>query len=738
MAKVKLLGQYAEVVVEVPSRQVDRPFHYRVPESLQPLSVGSRVLVPFGNRTIAGYVMGYSDPPTAVKIKDIKAVVGGGLSPELMELARWLAKKYLCTLSESLHCVLGPGREPKKVPQGLFAAISDAQLVKLKLTAKQQQVMEQALAHPGLNKTELAQISSVSTATVTTLIKKNLLRWSSRTDVGAEQATEPLPQLTEEQRQVLGAIAVAVDEEAYSAFLLHGVTGSGKTEVYLNIIARVLSQNRQAIVLVPEISLTPQMVSIFKKRFGNAVAVLHSRLSDGERYAERERIEQGQAQVVLGARSAIFAPVPKLGIIIIDEEHEPLYKQEENPKYHCRDVALHRAKLNNAVVILGSATPALESYCRTEINGPYQLLSMTKRVADRPLPEVAVVDMREEMASGNKSIFSRALLNKMAVRLEKQQQVVLFINRRGYATFIVCRQCGEVLKCPHCDISLTYHNDGVLRCHYCNYQRPTPKKCPHCQSDAIGFFGVGTQRVEEEVRRFFPQANVLRMDGDTTSRKGAHQEILDAFKAGEGDVLVGTQMIAKGLDIPGVTLVGVVSADTMLHMPDFRAAERTFQLLTQVAGRAGRGVNVGETIIQTYSPEHYSIVTAQSHDYAGFYNKEMNLRRALKYPPFYYLSRILITGEDEQLVEVVAKQLKDILAQTVAKVPSEQQAMVLGPAPAALSKVQKKYRWQIMIKARTLVATRAITGNGVKQWEENNRLRNRVSVSIDMEPQFLM
>lgn len=736
MVDTKLAPQYAEVVVEVPSRQVDRPFHYSVPVHLQPLPVGSRVLVPFGNRTVAGYVMGYSEPAGDFKIKDIKSVVGGGLSPELMELARWLSKKYLCTLSESLHCVLGPGRDPKKTPQGLYAAVDGGQLAELKLTAKQQVVMTNALANPGLNKTELAAISEVSTATVTTLIKKELLLWSQRTDAVSD--TDQQPPLTPEQAQVVETIETTVNNDSYAAFLLYGVTGSGKTEVYLQVIANVLAKNKQAIVLVPEISLTPQMVAVFKKRFGDQVAVLHSRLSAGERYAERVRIEQGTAQVVLGARSAIFAPVPKLGIIIIDEEHEPLYKQEENPKYHSRDVALYRAYLNQAVVVLGSATPALESYCRTEDRGPYQLLTMSKRIADRPLPSVEVVDMRQELASGNKSIFSRALLDKMADRLAKGQQVVLFINRRGYATFIVCRQCGEVLKCPHCDISLTYHNDGVLRCHYCNYRRSTPKQCPDCQSEAIGFFGTGTQRVEEEVRKYFPEANVLRMDGDTTSRKGSHQEILDAFRSGAGDVLVGTQMIAKGLDIAGVTLVGVVSADTMLHMPDFRAAERTFQLLTQVAGRAGRGVTPGETIIQTYSPEHYSIITAQKHDFISFYNQEMHLRRALKYPPFYYLARILISGEDGQLTEVVARQMRDVLTQVAAAAPREQEPIIMGPAPAALSRVQKKYRWQLMIKTRTLAVTRAITGNAVTLWEKNNKLRNRVSVSIDIEPQFLM
>ncbi|MBM7855738.1 primosomal protein N' (replication factor Y) [Desulfohalotomaculum tongense] len=734
-------NKYAEVFVEIPSRQLDRPFHYIVPQHLQPLPVGSRVLVPFGSRTVPGYVVDYSLPPEGVKVKPVQKVLGEGLTPELLELARWLSTRYFCTFAESLHCVLGPGREKKRVPRGLYAAVEKQQLAALSVTPKQRGVLETALARPGLNRTQLARAAGVSASTVGTLLKKKLLKWAAGdTAVNNEETrAEKPPPLTLEQQEVVGHLKRAISRGGYGAFLLHGVTGSGKTEVYLAAIAEVLKRGKQAIVLVPEISLTPQMVSVFCRRFGSKVAVLHSRLSAGERYGEHRRIQRGEALVVLGARSAVFAPVPKLGIVIIDEEHEPMYKQEENPKYHAREVAVQRARITGAVVLLASATPALESYCRAEPGGPYRLLTMTKRVKNLPLPRVEVVDMRREMDAGNRGIFSRLLLEKITERLEQRQQVVLFINRRGFATFIVCRKCGLVLKCPHCDISLTYHYDGFMRCHYCNYNQRAPEICPRCSDDAIGYFGAGTQKVEQEIRRCFPQARVLRMDGDTTGRKGAHQEIIAAFKEGRGDILVGTQMIAKGLDMPNVTLVGVVNADTMLYMPEFRAAERTFQLLTQVAGRAGRGRYPGETVIQTHSPEHYSIIYARNHDFLSFYNQEMQLRRALKYPPFYYLSRVLVSGENHQRVEKAAREIRHLLDQLAGAVEQEEKkVIVMGPAPSTLSKIQKRYRWQVLIKGRMAGSVRQVTAEAVQLWGRKSGGRSEVSVSVDIDPQFLI
>ena len=727
------MSSYAEIIVEVASRRVDRPFHYLVPDNLQPLSVGARVLVPFGSRKVPGYVVGYSAPPKNIAVKEVAGVIGGGLPPDLMRLADWMSKKYICTLAESLQCVLGPGREEKRISRRLFAKVNTCQLTALKLTSKQKTVLTNAIENPGLTKADLARISNVSVSTVAALLNKGLLYWDEQPFFNQQLELDQPPVLTPEQQKVVKTVKTALERGGFDAFLLYGVTGSGKTEVYLNSIEAALQKNKQAIVLVPEISLTPQMVSIFHRRFGAKVAVLHSRLSAGERYRERLRIERGDAQVVLGARSAVFAPVRNLGIVIIDEEHEPLYKQEENPKYHAREVALYRGRLAGAVVLMSSATPALESFCRAEPEGPYQLLKMTKRVGDRSLPEVHVVDMRQESGAADGWIFSSVLLQKIKQRLDSQQQVVLFLNRRGYSSFVVCRNCGHVLKCPSCDISLTYHYDGKLRCHYCDHLEHAKKICPECGSKEIGYLGMGTQKVEEEVRRLFPGVRVLRMDGDTTGRKGAHEEILAAFKAGYADVLVGTQMIAKGLDIPNVTLVGVVSADTMLYMPDFRSAERTFQLLTQVAGRAGRGKYPGETVVQTYNPDHYSIKCARHHDYIRFYQQEMKLRRALKYPPFYYMSRILLSGKQADLVEKAANEFRQALLKDAAAC----ELIVLGPAPAALAKIQKRFRWQLVLKGRRAGEVRSATAQAVYLWDEKSALKNKVTVTVDIDPQFL-
>lgn len=724
------MSNYAEIIVEVTSRQVDRPFHYRVPEHLQPLPVGSRVLVPFGSRTVPGYVVGYSTPPGNISLKEVIKVIGGSLTPDLMNLAKWMSQKYLCTLAESLQCVMGPGREKKRIAKGIFSKLNISQLTEINLTPKQHSVMLNAINHPGLSKTELAKISGVSVSTVGNLINKKLLVWDEPPITGPEELSKP-PQLTAEQKSVVAKLKTAINRGRFAAFLLYGVTGSGKTEVYLNAIEMILQRKKQAIVLLPEISLTSQMVAIFRGRFGNKVAVLHSRLSAGERYRERLRIERGDAQVVLGARSAVFAPVPKLGLIVIDEEHEPLYKQEENPKYHARDVAIYRGRLADAVVIMASATPALESFCRAEPKGPYQLLTMTKRVGKHLLPKVHVVDMREEPGSG---ILSNTLIQKIQERLNSKQQVVLFLNRRGHSPFVVCRTCGSVIKCPSCDISLTYHHDNVLRCHYCGYAERAKNVCPQCGGKEIGYLGIGTQKLEQEVRRLFPQAGVLRMDGDTTNRKGAHEEILSAFKDRQADVLIGTQMIAKGLDLPNVTLVGVVSADSLLYMPDFRSAERTFQLLTQVAGRAGRGETPGEGVIQTYNPEHYSIRYAKLHDYIGFYRQEMKLRRALKYPPFYYLSRILVSGRQSDTTERAAMEIRQILEKNL----PAYKLIILGPAPAPLARMQKQYRWQIVLKGRQIAEVRQATALAISLWDKHSAAKNKVKITVDIDPQYLI
>ena len=526
-----------------------------------------------------------------------------------------------------------------------------------KRNTKQIMVIDYFISNPKpIERQKILSLLGISSSVIKSLVDKGIL-YESMQEVYRDpyqdrifEHTEPL-QLTEEQSVAIKPILQTIEEKRHDVFLLYGITGSGKTEVYMQSIQKVLEEGREGIVLVPEISLTPQMVNRFKGRFGDEVAVLHSGLSIGEKYDEWRKIQRKEVRVAVGARSAIFAPFENLGIIIIDEEHETSYKQEDNPRYHARDVAIERARTHNCPVILGSATPSLETFARAK-KGVYQLLTLSKRMNDQSLPTVDIVDMREELREGNRTMFSRVLYDKLQDRLMKKEQTVLFLNKRGHSSFVMCRDCGYVIQCPNCDISLTYHRyQQQMKCHYCGYEAVVPTICPECTSEHIRYFGTGTQKVEEELGKIFPEARVIRMDVDTTSRKGSHEKLLTAFEEGKADILLGTQMIAKGLDFPNITLVGVLSADTMLHLPDFRSSEKTFQLLTQVSGRAGRHELAGEVVIQTYSPEHYSIELASQQDFDQFYQKEMMIRKIHQYPPFYYLA--LITVSHEELMKVV-------------------------------------------------------------------------------------
>ncbi len=540
------------------------------------------------------------------------------------------------------------------------------------------------------------------------------------------------PSFTPQQEAALKPICDQIEAGEYGAFLLHGVTGSGKTEVYLEAIERTLAAGREAIFLVPEISLTPQMVERFKARFGADVAVLHSALSQGERYDEWRKIIRRQVKVVVGARSAVFAPFQNVGLIVIDEEHESSYKQEETPRYHAREVALWRARENGAVVLMGSATPSLETYALAA-RGRYTLLEMPERVGSRPLPRVHVVDMREELRAENRSMFSRLLYEMIGDRLAKQEQMVLFLNRRGFSTFVMCRSCGYTLRCVHCDISLTYHKTNhTARCHYCGYTIVQPAHCPECQSEHIRFFGTGTQKVEAELARLFPGIRVIRMDVDTTSRKGAHEELLHKFRTGQGDVLLGTQMIAKGLDFPRVTLVGVIAADTSLHLPDFRAAEKTFQLLTQVGGRAGRHELEGDVVIQTYTPEHYSIVHATRHDYPSFYRDEMMQRRRTGYPPYYRLVLLTFSHEEVPVVIRAAHTVADFLRPQLAET-----TILLGPVASPIPRIKDRFRFQIMLKYRDEPRLSDLLAQAVDVFEEGNK-QQKVLMTIDVDPHVLL
>lgn len=633
---------FAEIALDLPVRGC---FHYEIPISLAgSAAVGKRVRVPFGPRKLQGYIVALSATSPVAKTKPIDSIIDENpiLTEELLALTRWVAETYQAGWGETI-----------------------------------------AAALPGL-------------------LRRGKRDGKPRFEQEEETAESTLPMIfTAEQKTAFEPIREAIRSGNGGAFLLHGVTGSGKTEIYLQAIDEVLAKKQGSIVLVPEISLTPQAIERFRGRFGaDAVAVIHSGMLDTQRYQEWRRIQSGEARIVVGARSAIFAPVENLGLIVIDEEHEPSYKQDDAPRYHAREVALRRGQINHATVILGSATPALETYyAATQPNPAIRLLELTERVEEQALPEVQVVDMKSDSAHHSRSrIFSRPLEDAIAQALETGQQGILFLNRRGFSTFIHCRQCGAAARCPSCQTALTYHMaEKKLLCHSCHTTHEAGIACGECKGPYIKFQGTGTERVESELARVFPQARVARMDTDATKLRGTHAKILNEFKAHKIDLLVGTQMIAKGLDFPKVTVVGVISADTALNLPDFRAAERTFCLLTQVAGRAGRGKLPGRVIVQTYAPHHYAIQAARQHDYASFYKQEIAIRRQLKLPPFTRLVELTVRSMQENQASVWAAQLADQLRRGL---PPEIQ--VLGPAPAPIPKLRRQYRWHLILKAPTL------------------------------------
>ncbi|MBN8207423.1 primosomal protein N' [Bacillus sp. NTK071] len=584
---------------------------------------------------------------------------------------------------------------------------------------------------------ELMEVLDTTRSTIKSLVSKGILKEEEvelYRDPYKGRSFKPSRalELTDLQQNAISPILESIENQFYGTFLIHGVTGSGKTEIYLQSIHRVLEQGKEAIVLVPEISLTPQMVTRFKSRFGSEVAVLHSGLSRGEKYDEWRKIHRKEVKVVVGARSAVFAPFTNLGIIIIDEEHESSYKQEENPRYHARDVAIKRGEHYQCPVVLGSATPSLESYARAS-KGVYTLIELLQRVNKQAMPEVSIVDMREELRSGNRSMFSNELFDKLKDRLEKKEQTVLFLNRRGYSTFVMCRDCGFVVECPHCDISLTYHkNNGTMRCHYCGHEERFPSNCPECESEHIRFFGTGTQRVEEELTKILPEARVVRMDVDTTRRKGSHEKLLNQFGEGKADILLGTQMIAKGLDFPNVTLVGVLAGDAMLHLPDFRASEKTFQLLTQVSGRAGRHLLPGEVIVQSYTPEHYSIEMAAEHDFQSFYKREMVTRKQFGYPPFYFLAMVNVSHEELTKTVDVTEKITSFLKNKLSNA-----SVVLGPVASPIPRIKDRYRYQCMIKYKTEPNLNDYLKEIQKHFSKDIS-RGGLQLTIDTQPYMMM
>ncbi|MFD2670202.1 primosomal protein N' [Marinicrinis sediminis] len=810
--------RFAEVIVDVPAKAVNRPFDYAIPSALEAVvEPGSRVGVPFGKRVIQGFVTAVRDTSEvpANRIKELVHVLDPYpvLTPSLIELTEWMSSKYICSRISCMQAML-PGalkakydrmfavqdqagqtwmdtpmtqyvREKGEVSwdelhtmfpdeaAGIRKLLSDGILMertrmKDRLQKKMQlvvyphpssTVLDKALAdcppqakrqreliayfldHPEpIVLSELLVKLEMNASTVKRVcelgcaeMKETEMLRDPYADRDFGQTT-PLS-LTIEQQEAYDRIVDALHMNELHTFLLHGVTGSGKTEIYLQSIATCLARQQEAIVLVPEISLTPQMVERFKGRFGDRVAVLHSRLSQGERYDEWRKLRQGQAQVVVGARSAIFAPLERLGLIIIDEEHESSYKQEETPRYHARDAALQRAKLEKAVVVLGSATPSLETY-EAGLNGSLETMTLPNRVGARPLPRVHVIDMRHELKQGNRSMFSRPLHEAIVKRLERKEQMVLMLNRRGFSTFVMCRSCGYVAECPHCQISLTYHRHiQHIRCHYCGYTERELETCPSCQSQHIRYFGTGTQRVEEELVKLFPGIRVIRMDVDTTTEKGSHEKWLTQFGRQQADVLLGTQMIAKGLDFPNVTLVGVIAADTILNLPDFRGAERTFQLLTQVAGRAGRHELPGEVFVQSYAPEHYAIELASRHHYQPFANKELVMRKLRDYPPYKQLVLFTVSHEMANIAMNFTEKLGKVLKEKLHRLTRDYE--VMGPVASPIARLKDRYRFQCMIKyARDLSVTEVIE-QALEQLEDE--IKNRqVRVTTDVDPYILM
>lgn len=715
---------FANVIIDISHEKLDRTFQYKVPEHLLgKLREGMEVQVPFGrgNTLRKAYIMKLTQAAEfpEEKMKAIARISEKGMTVEekQVELAVWLRSQYGGTMVQALKTVLPVKQKIREKRKEILTLRADREIVCAELEDYRRKhykakvrLLEALLEMGSLDREIAAGKLNIAKSTIDSLIEAGLIRLEEdrvyrNPLAGMELVRSEKLTLNEEQQSVVKEIRDAAERKEYSVFLLHGVTGSGKTEVYMELIDGVIRQGKQAIMLIPEIALTFQTVSRFYKRFGAQVSILHSRLSQGERYDQFERAKKGEIQIMIGPRSALFTPFSNLGVIIIDEEHESSYKSETIPCYQTREVAKKRAKQEGAYVVLGSATPSVESYYRCQ-QGEYKLCKLNKRVENRTLPKVHIVDLREELKIGNRSILSRKLEEEMKCRLEKKEQMMLFLNRRGYVGFISCRSCGEVIKCPHCDVSLYEHKGTAdnptkrLICHYCGFTREAVSNCPSCGSRYIGGFRAGTQQIEDVVKKTFPGVRVLRMDYDTTREKDSYQQILESFANGEADVLIGTQMIVKGHDFPGVTLVGILAADISLYSSHFSAAERTFQLLTQAAGRAGRGEKEGEVVIQTYKPEHYSIQTAKKQDYDAFYEEEILYRRLGGYPPAEEMMAVYFFGKQEDTLQKAAMAFKE-----EAEKLQEQETPVhlIGPADCPVAKINDIYRKVLYLKQEKAV-----------------------------------
>ncbi len=748
--------KYADIIVNISHENVDRAFQYRIPEKLEEMvHVGDCVQIPFGkgNKLLKGYVVGISDSCNydPLKIKDIHAIVEDGVSvkDQQIGMAAWIRKYYGGTMIQALRTVLPvkqtvKAKEYKKVllscsREEAIAVLGESK--RMKGRGARARLLEELLKEPELPYELVTGKLMVSGAVIQGLARTGVVKVEKsqiyRNPVKKYESTDEKKKLTLKQESIVTEILKDYDAGKPQTYLLHGITGSGKTEVYIRLIEEMVSRGKQAIVLIPEIALTYQTLIRFYKHFGERVSVLNSTLSAGEKYDQCERAKNGEIDVIIGPRSALFTPFPDLGLIVMDEEHEGSYKSEGTPKYHARETAQELARRVGASLVLGSATPSLEAYYRAG-RGEYKLFTLNERVTGGTLPVVYTIDLREELKQGNRTIFSRKLQELLTDRLEKGQQSMLFINRRGLAGFVSCRSCGQVVKCPHCDVSLSEHRGDRLICHYCGYEIPKMNTCPECGSKYISGFRAGTQQIEEKLLEMYPGIRVLRMDADTTKAKDSYEKILEAFRNGEADVLVGTQMIVKGHDFPNVTLVGVLAADMSLSVGDYRAAERTFQLLTQAAGRAGRGELPGEVVIQTYQPEHYAIVHAANHDYESFYEEEILYRDLMQYPPVANMLGVQVFASNEMEGVKVAKYLAEQskkLAEHLGEKHGwslKERVQIIGPAPAGIGKINDVYRFVFYIKhvdMEVLVQQKDLLEEGAKSVEHRG-----MNIQFDFNP----
>lgn len=734
---------YAGVIVNNDSIKVDKIFTYKVPEVLKnKIALGQRVKVPFGmgNKNIDGFVVQLYEfiELDSKSINKLKAIIEISddfqvIKEKDIALIGIMRSKYLCTYLECIKVFI-----PSGITKGMKFKTKNLVVLGSPITAKYEKesyikIIDFIRENNGTyNKQQLSNEFGFSLSSINTLIKHGFLnleeavvnRYNDRQYKSYEEK-----QLNPLQQQAVDTVMKSRNKK----FLIHGITGSGKTEIYMNLVKKAMEEGKDSIILIPEISLTPQMVERFKGRFGRDVAIFHSKLSDGERFDEWMRVKMGKVKVAIGARSAIFLPFSNLGLIIMDEEHEGSYKSDSDPKYHARDIADLKSHIEGCKVVLGSATPAVDTYYRTT-TGEYTLITLSERADGALLPQIKVVDMREELMNDNKSIFSASLFSGLKQTLENKEQAILFLNRRGFSTFVSCRKCGYVFKCRNCDIALTYHNHASnLTCHYCGAKRELVNTCPRCKSKYVKYFGIGTEQLEEQVKKVFPEAKTLRMDFDTTREKHSYEKIYNSFRNQEHNVLIGTQMVAKGLDFPEVTLVGVIAADLSLNLPDYRANERTFQLITQVSGRAGRGKKPGKVVVQTYSPESFSIRYAVENDYISFYKEEIEIRRSMNYPPFAKILAINLSSEDEKLL---IKSIQDLGDKLHLKLDNNDKMEVLGPCPCGISKIKNAYRWQIIIKGDFTLELAEDIKNIT--YNELSSVYNYIRVSLDVNPNNLL